>query len=269
MDKHIFAPIVFLVGLVAGSFNNVCIYRLPLGQSVVWPPSHCPQCGHKLGFWDLIPVLSYVFLRRKCRYCRGTISGRYAAVELATALFFLGALFKMGVSWPLFPLWIVGSGLIIIFFIDLEHGIVLDSTVLAVGGAGILIPVISTYVTHEVEAHGHVIRSLVGAAGGAAVFFAIKMVFTWVFRREAMGWGDVTLAAGIGTFVPFGYPFLAFFLVCIAAGFVVGMTLRALKVKGAWAEIPFGPFMAVAALAMLFFGPTLTALAAGLYGGPG
>lgn len=269
MDKGALAPIVFLVGLVAGSFNNVCIYRLPRGESVVWPPSHCPHCGHKLGFWDLIPVFSYVFLRGKCRYCRGKISGRYAAVELATALFFLGALFKFGATWALFPLWVIGSGLIVVFFIDLEQGIVLDSTVVAVGAAGILIPLINTYVTHEVQGHGHVVRSLVGAAGAAAVFLAIKVIFTWVFRREAMGWGDVTLAGAIGTFVPFGYPFLAFFLVCIAAGFVVGMPLRAFKVKGPWAEIPFGPFMVVAALAMLFFGRELTAFATALYGLPG
>jgi leader peptidase (prepilin peptidase)/N-methyltransferase len=268
METGLLAPIVFLVGLVAGSFSNVCIYRLPRGESVVWPPSHCPHCSHKLKFWDLVPVLSYVLLRGKCRYCRGKISGRYAVVELATALIFLEMLLKVGVSWTLLPLWVIGSGLIITFFIDLEHGVVLDSTVAFIGGAGLLMGLVMQYGTHELESHSLVPRAVVGSVGAAGVFFAVKMIFTWIFRREAMGWGDVTLAAAIGTFVPFGYSFLAFFLVSIAGGFVVGMTLRALKVKGPWAEIPFGPFMAVGALAMLFFGDSLTALAAALYGLP-
>ena len=269
MLKEVLAPMAFLVGLVAGSFNNVCIYRLPRGESAVWPPSHCPHCNHKLGFWDLIPVFSYLFLRGKCRYCEGKISGRYAIVELATALFFLGMLFKIGVAWTLLPLWIIGCGLIIVFFIDLEEGIVLDSTVFAIGAAGILMDLVMRYGTHEVEGVGPVPRSVVGAVGAAAVFFTIRVIFGWVFRREALGWGDVTLAAAIGTFVPFGYPFLAFFLLTIVGGCAVAVPLRMLKVKGPWAEIPFGPFMVMAAVAMLLFGDSLTALAESLYAMPG
>lgn len=268
VERDIFAPFVLLFGLVAGSFNNVCIYRLPRGESVVWPPSHCPHCGHRLGFWDLIPVFSYLFLRGRCRYCRSKITARYAIVEAATAAFFVGALLKVGVHWSLVPLFVMGCGLIITFFIDLEHGIVPDATVLAVGGAGIVMDLVMTYGTHEVPAQGLIPRSVVGALGAAGVFLAIKLIFTFVFRREAMGWGDVTLAGAIGTFVSFGYPFVAFLLASVAGGFVVGISLRLTKVKGPWAEIPFGPFMVAAAFAMLFAGKTLTSLAIALYGMP-
>jgi len=268
MEKELLVPIVFLFGLVAGSFSNVCIYRLPRGESIVWPPSHCPHCDHKLGLSDLIPVLSYVFLRGRCRYCQGKISGRYAVVELSTALIFLGILFTFGASWLLFPLWIISGGLIITFFIDLEQGIVLDPVVLAIAAAGISMNLVRTYATHEEQSLWVIPHSLVGALGAAAVFLFIKVLFTRVFRREAMGWGDVTLAAAIGTFVPFGYPFLAFFLASVVGGFLIGVPLRLLKVKGPWAEIPFGPFMVVGAFAMLFAGKWLTVLVARLYGFP-
>lgn len=247
----------FLLGCAVGSFLNVCIYRLPRDRSVVSPPSHCPQCGARLRAVDLLPLVSFLALGRKCRFCGGVISWRYFIVELLTGVVFLLAWLACGESLRVIPCWIFTAVVIAVIFTDLDHMIIPDSLVL-VGLAAAVLQEGMTVWSGEAPLLSVVVpgtglalpKAVAGGLVGLGLFVLIRAFSQLVFRREGMGLGDVKLAGAIGAMLGPGLALLSFGL-AITAGAVLGVALLALRVRRRMEYLPFGPFLAAAALITL------------------
>ncbi|HEV2908221.1 MAG TPA: prepilin peptidase [Candidatus Eremiobacteraceae bacterium] len=224
-------------GLIVGSFLNVVIYRLPRGESLLFPGSHCGACHHALGALDNIPLLSWIALRGRCRYCGAPIGLRYPLVETLSAAVFALAFLEFGISVETLAACLFGALLIVIAFVDLDHLLVLDSTTIAGGVAGIGVAL----ATHRI------VDALEGAAAAAAIFGAIYALT----RGAGMGFGDVKLAAMIGLFV--GFPTAIW---ASAAAFIIGAALALPVVlarrRGRRDALPFGPFLVIAATLATF-----------------
>lgn len=247
-----------LLGLVFGSFFNVCIWRIPLRKSITSPPSHCPRCRKPIRPYDNIPVLSWLILRGRCRDCGQAISARYPLVEALTGLLFIAAYARFGFSLLTVKAIVFISLLIVTAFIDLDHQVIpfgFSVTGLALGLAGGL-----------VAPPPGIREAFVGAAVGAGfILFAWllwRYVLAGVFRRfgvdqkEGMGFGDLPYAAMIGAFV--GLKGLAVALAgAVVFGVIIGLIARSAGRNKRGQPIPFGPFLALGALAGLFFGPQL------------
>jgi leader peptidase (prepilin peptidase)/N-methyltransferase len=229
------------MGLAIGSFLNVIIYRVPRGESIAFPASHCPSCGHALGFFDNIPVLGWLLLAGRCRYCKTSISSRYALVELMTAMLFVLAALEFGLSLQSLSAAVLSAYLVVTVFIDIDHLLILDALTIPAAVVGFIIA----------AALGHAVSALEGAALGAAIFGAIYIVT----RGAGLGLGDVKLAAALGIFLGLHNSIAAF-----AAAFVVGAVLAipvlALRRRRGRDVLPFGPFLVVGAL-ILTFAPDL------------
>jgi leader peptidase (prepilin peptidase)/N-methyltransferase len=263
-------PIVFVLGCVVGSFLNVCIYRLPRDRSVVQPPSHCPQCGARLTAIDLVPLLSFLALGRKCRRCGGPISWRYFLVELLTGLVFVAAWEAYPLSWQVVPAWAFAAVVIAVVFTDLDHLIIPDSLVIAGLTAAVIseaIAVIHGAPLLSVAVPGtglRLPRVVAGGVLGLLVFVGVRGFSQLLFRREGMGLGDVKLAAAIGAMLGPGLALLSFGL-AIAAGATLGILLLLLRLRRRMEYLPFGPFLAAAALAALLARHGLVSGATWLY----
>lgn len=237
---------VFVLGLFVGSFLNVCICRLPKNESVIFPSSHCPKCKHSLAVPDLFPVLSYVFLRAKCRYCGDRISARYPIVEAVTGLLFVGVYLRFGATMDSILMFFLMSVLVGITFSDLETQTIHDYFSFSGIAAGLLYGLNS----------GSLPGSIYGLLSGAAIFLLIRAVGWFIYKKEAMGEGDVLLAAMIGAFL--GVKGL---VLSVALSFLIGasvsIVLLALRLKKRGEEIPFGPYLAVSAVIAVFWGEQL------------
>ncbi len=263
---------VFVLGCVVGSFLNVCIYRLPRERSVVSPPSHCPRCGARLRAVDLVPLLSFLALGRKCRFCGSPIAWRYFLVELITGLVFLILWRACGPGPHVLPCWIFAGVVIAVVFTDLDHMIIPDKLVVAgvlaalLGEALLLtsgqIPLLSVAVPGTGLS---VPRFLAGGLVGLGVFVFIRGFSQWLFRREGMGMGDVKLAGAIGAMLGPGLALLSFGL-AIAVGAVMGVALLALRLRRRMEYLPFGPFLAVSSLVALAAPGEVIGAANALYG---
>lgn len=236
-----------VLGAAVGSFLNVCIYRLPRGESIVYPPSHCPSCGKKLIAPDLIPFVSYFLLFGKCRYCKARISFRYPLVELLTALGFVFSWmnFQGDVLRLIFQLIFI-SVLIIIFFTDLELQVIPD----AVSFSGIF-----AGLTYNLL-HGGFSQFLSAFCGmllGFLLLYAVGKLGELWFKKEVMGQGDFYLAALLGAGLGSGGALLSIFLAYLlaAAAALVFLALRKLKFGQ---YIPFGPALAAGGIITLFWG---------------
>jgi leader peptidase (prepilin peptidase)/N-methyltransferase len=238
--------LVFVVGACIGSFLNVCIFRIPAGRSIVFPPSACPRCGTAIRALDNVPLLSWVWLRGRCRHCRAPISGRYPLVELLTGLMALGILLRFG--WqPLTAVYFAfGAALIAITFIDLDHQIIPDVITLP----GIPLALLGSLLVPEVTGWDAVIGVL---AGGGSLYL-VALGYRLLTGADGMGGGDIKLLAMIGALVGWqGVLFTIFF--SSALGTLVGLAYILATRRTAKARIPFGPFLAVGAMAYLFVGP--------------
>jgi leader peptidase (prepilin peptidase)/N-methyltransferase len=237
----------FALGTVIGSFLNVCIYRLPRGESLVFPGSRCPRCGRRLGALELIPVVGYLLLRGKCRGCRAPISLRYPLVELLAGLVFLLAAQKAGADllWLGFAV-IFTSCLIVIFFIDLELQVIPDAVSFAGGTAGLIYNFARGF-------NDHFLPALAGIAVGYLLFFLIAKVGRILFRREALGEGDIYLAAMLGAGLGWQGMLAAVLLGYFGAGLILAVLLLAGRVKMGQA-VPLGPALAWGGLVALFWG---------------
>jgi leader peptidase (prepilin peptidase)/N-methyltransferase len=261
----------FALGTAVGSFLNVCIYRLPRDRSVVSPPSHCPQCGVRLRAIELIPLVSFVALGRKCRSCGGAIGWRYFAVELITGLVFLGAWEACGRGIQVLPCWIFASVIIAVVFTDLDHMIIPDSLVIAgvmaavmSEGLAVLLGQASLLSVTIPGTEVHLPRVVAGGVVGLVVFVLIRAFSQLLFRREGMGLGDVKLAGAIGAMLGPGLALLSFGL-AIAAGAALGVALLVLRVRRRMEYLPFGPFLAGAALVALLAPEAIRATSSSLY----
>lgn len=237
-----------LLGLALGSFLNVCIYRIPLRMSIIYPPSTCPACGEKVRAYDNIPLVSYILLRGRCRDCRNPISWRYPAVEALTGLLSLALFIRYGPSYQyLISLIFIGT-LIIISFIDLDHQIIPDVLSLPGIGAGLAVAFIPGRVS--------LVDSLIGATAGGGILLLVAIVFKRLTGKEGMGGGDVKLLAMIGAWM--GWRALPLtILISSLTGAIVGSIFLLTAGKGIRARIPFGPFLSLGALIYFFFGTEL------------
>lgn len=232
----------FVIGLVVGSFLNVCIYRLPEGKSIVSPPSSCGTCGHRLGVFDMIPVLSYFFLRGKCRYCGMPYSPRYALVELLTGCLFAlcGLYYLPGI--PLALVFVFVASLVVLTFVDFDHQIILDEVLLLMLGCG------SAYVFFTTGDYWDALYGM-GFAGGL-------MLLIFILSRGGMGAGDVKLCFVLGLWLGLKASIVCLMLSFIFGG-VIGVFLLATGIKGRKDPIPFGPFLCLGAYISLLFSPYL------------
>jgi leader peptidase (prepilin peptidase) / N-methyltransferase len=240
----------FLFGLALGSFLNVCIYRIPLNQSIVYPPSGCPHCGERIRFYDNLPLISYLLLLGRCRHCRRSISPQYPLVEAITGFLSLVLFLKYGASLQYAFFMLFGAALIAVAFIDLHHKIIPDVFSLpgiVVGFAFALLPSSPLSWTD----------SLIGMAGGGGFLLLVAIAFEKITGREGMGMGDVKMLAMIGAWMGWR-PLLFIILLSSLAGSLIGGAVLVLSRQGAKSRIPFGPFLALGTLLYVFFGSELT-----------
>jgi leader peptidase (prepilin peptidase)/N-methyltransferase len=258
--------LIVLVGLIIGSFLNVCIVRLPLGQSIVTPPSQCPRCNKPIKFYDNIPVISYLLLRGKCRTCGLPISWRYPLVELLNALIYLWVFRELGLNNEAIIIMALCSSLIVITFIDLDYQIIPDSItlpgmVLGLVVAPFFMPALAGPLPFFLERfmpygwpHAEsVINSFFGLLVGGAPLFILGWIWEKLRHVEAMGGGDVKLMGMFGSFLGWKSALLIIMLGAVA-GSIVGVTLILLGKHKAENVIPFGPFLAVGAVVTMLYG---------------
>lgn len=242
--------IVFLIlGLIVGSFLNVCIYRLPRNQSIVFPSSYCPNCKTKIKPWDNIPVLSYIFLGGKCRDCKQKISIRYPLVESLNGLLYVLALLRFGFEWHLIFIFAFLSAMIVITFIDAEHQIIPDAITLPGMVIGLLAGtfLMPDPISTDISIVGFK-NSILGLLIGGGIFYLIAVV-----SRGGMGGGDIKMMAMVGAFLGWKSVFLITFIGSMI-GSIFGIILMIFKGKGRKTKIAFGPFLAIGAIITLFKG---------------
>jgi leader peptidase (prepilin peptidase)/N-methyltransferase len=251
-------PVTALVlGAIIGSFLNVVIHRYPREESIVFPPSRCPHCGTRIKPWDNVPLLAYLWLRGKCRACREPISARYPLVELANALFWLAVYLRTGPSIGFILIAALVSMTIVLIYIDLEIQILPD----VIDIPGILIGLILGALNLGALYPGlllsnTLLESVTGAIAGAGVLLVIGLSYKLVRNVEGMGLGDVKMMAMLGATVGWEtlFPLL---LIASVTGAVTGLLLAAKSEQGMKVAVPFGVFLGLAFLIVLFFGPTL------------
>lgn len=244
-----------LFGLCIGSFLNVVIYRLPLGQSLASPPSRCRNCGYSLRWFDNIPVLSWVFLRGRCRKCGVGVSIQYPLVELITGALFVAVVWFTPVG-PLLALrLLLVCILIALFGIDLEHQILPNSITLPGIVIGLLLSLIAPPGIRD---------ALIGAVLGGGILYAIAGAYYLWRREEGMGMGDVKMLAMIGAFL--GWKAVLVTLVLASfSGAIIGVAMMAFQRGGMKYALPFGTFLALGALAAMFVGDPLIAWYSGFF----
>ena len=230
-----------LAGLVFGSFANVCIYRIPKGMSIARPPSHCPVCGNKLTPVELVPVLSWLWQKGRCRQCASRIPVRYPVVELASCLLFLMALGRFGLTWEMLCWSAFFWLLLVMSCIDMAHMVIPD-VLLAV--AVICWTPLATQTFLHNRAWQDLLPSLYGALAGGGSLLVVLLACLLLFRREGLGWGDVKLMGVAGLYLGLENTVVALFA-GIYTGAVVALVMLALKRWKRGMAIPFGPFLAV------------------------
>jgi len=239
-----------ILGLAVGSFINVCIDRLPQNKSIVFPPSHCEACQHKLVAKDLIPVFSYLRLRGRCRYCQAVVPRRLFWVELATAVIFALLCWHYRLSPELGVMVFYACLFIIVFVVDLEQGLILNKVIYPTMVVALLLALLpQSRLTQVIE------PGIASAALGGGIGFIIFLLIA-IISRGGMGWGDVKLAALIGLATGFPQVILAVIMGAILGG-IVAVALMIAKKRKRREAIPFGPFLAVAAMVTLLWGSNI------------
>lgn len=247
------AAFLFAVGACIGSFLNVCIYRIPLDQSIVFPGSRCPHCKQPIAGYDNIPILSYFILRGRCRSCGASFSARYAVVEALTAVLFLLIWLRYGAS-PVTPIYFLAiSGLLLATFVDLDHMIIPDRV--SIGGMliGLLLSALFP-VLHEREVMMEgLLASGIGLAAGFGSLWLVSVLGKWAFKKDAMGFGDVKLLGAIGAFIGWEGVLLTI-MISSLLGTVIGLAFI-IGGKQEWqSKIPYGPYLALGAIVWMLWG---------------
>lgn len=246
----------FAYGLIIGSFLNVCIYRIPKGASLMSPPSSCPSCGAIVRPSDNVPIFSFLRLRGRCRECGAPISWRYPAVELLTGLAFLAMYAKFGLTARTLAGLFLVSILIVVSFIDFDTKKIPNAIIFPAIGAGVFLALIGLagFQALPLLAEGAA-QPVVGFVAGGGSLLAVALIAPLVFKKDALGGGDIKLAAFIGFFLG-GYVLMALFF-SFLFGAIAGMILIARGALSRGDAIPFGPYIAAGALFTLFAGPQL------------
>jgi len=235
------------LGAIIGSFLNVCVHRLPRQQSVAWPPSACPNCGHMLAWYENIPVLSYLVLRARCRKCRAPISARYPIIEALSALMFLVGMWYYGPSLLLAQRLLFGCVLIVLFAIDLEHHLLPNV---------ITLPAIAIGFIFSFFTEPGWVASLIGIGLGGGLLFAVAEAYYRIRNEEGLGMGDVKMLAMIGAFLGWKLTIVALMMASFT-GTLVGIGVLASGRGGMKFALPFGTFLALGAAIAATVGPDL------------
>jgi leader peptidase (prepilin peptidase)/N-methyltransferase len=242
---------VLAVGLVLGSFLNVCIYRLPLGESIVFPGSRCPRCGSAVRAWQNVPLVSWLMLRARCAACGAPISWRYPAVEALTGLAAVVLWRGFGPSWAFAIATVFTFMMIVLFFTDYDHQLLPDLVTLPGFAIGLAVAWYNPFLGDP--GWSRMVASLTGAAAGSGILWSIGALYTRFRGVEAMGFGDVKMMALVGAFTgPAGVAVTLFAASIVGAA--TGLALIPLKGKTLQNALPFGCFLAPAALCALFWG---------------
>ncbi len=240
---------VFLFGASIGSFLNVCIYRIPRNISIIFPQSQCPACSKKLSVIDMVPILSFLLLRGKCRFCHSNISKRYFIVEFITGLLTLLVFQWHGLTLIGIESIIFIYLLIAIFFIDLEFQIIPDSLVIAGVVSGVLFGLLSQL--------SNWLDMVIGALIGGGFLFLSSVAGSRIFKRESMGGGDIKLGFMMGLILGIQNIVVGLFSAFLCAALFEGgrMLIKGKLPKGV---IPFGPYLAIGAVVGLLFGDIIS-----------
>jgi len=250
----VFGAYVFLTGAIVGSFLNVVIHRYPLGESIIFPASRCPHCSTPIRPYDNVPVLSWLFLRGKCRACKAPIAGRYPVVEAANAFLWLATWAHLGTSFVALIVAILCSMLLVLIYIDLDIQIlpdVIDLPGIALGfllgglGAGGMSE--SLVLTHDL------VDSLMGALIGGGLLLAIALLYKLLRKVEGMGLGDVKMLAMIGAVCGWRAIFPVVFLASLT-GAIFGVCLALRNRESLQFALPFGVFLGIATIFVIFLG---------------
>lgn len=256
---------VFVFGLAIGSFLSAFVYRLERGESALHGRSYCPQCKHSLAWYDLVPLLSFLFLRGRCRYCKKSISLQDPLIELATGVLFV-AVFWFSIPWldqgvenlmRLSFTWAIGAILLAVFAYDFKHFLIPDILVYSAIGLTALWRVFEFLNVGNFET---LASALIAGFAAAAFFLAIYLVS----RGRWMGFGDVKLAFLLGLFLEWPSILVALFS-AFSLGAIVGLYLIALKKKGFKSEVPFAPFLIIGTAIAFFFGSRILSWYLGLF----
>ncbi|MCF0149579.1 MAG: prepilin peptidase [Clostridium sp.] len=240
--------LVLIIGLCIGSFLNVCIYRIPREESIVFPASHCTACGYELKVLDLIPVISYIFLRGKCRSCGEKISIKYPLVEILNGVIYLLMYLRFGLTLNFVAYSIFASLLIVISYIDLESKDVYSSTTIFGLVLGVIYILIGLYTKDTT-----LINNLLGGVIGYLIIYLIVVI------TNGMGQGDADIAGICGLFIGIQGVLVALFLAIVLGGIVASIILL-LKLKDKKSEIAFGPYIAIGTIIYIFIGQELLSL---------
>jgi len=240
----------FLFGLCVGSFLNVCIHRLPRGESIIRPRSYCPKCGKPIAWYDNVPVLSFLILRGQCRGCKARISFRYPAVELISGVIWYEG-WRVTGGGPIFWIQVLFLSLLLVAAVtDLETGLIPDRVTYLGMASGLAASFFYPNLQQELARVAALRESTWGLATGGGLIYVTGLVGSWIFQREAMGGGDVKLAAFIGSFLGWEKVLLVFFT---APFFALPFALyrRWLKKEEI---IAYGPFLSLAGAVQFFYG---------------
>ena len=257
LRSPLFEVTAFLVGLVVGSFANVCIYRVPAGESVVSPPSRCPNCGERIGALDNVPVLSFLWLSGRCRHCRTLIPFRYPAVELTNGLLWLGLAALGGPVPQTFVAMALATALLILSLIDLDHHLLPDAITIPGIALGLLASLLPGSPVSPLQAAA-------AAAGGYVAFLVVAKAYQKARGVEGLGQGDWKMTAMLGAFLGWQKMLLVVFLASLA-GTLVGFGLIAFRGRDMKFALPLGTFLGAAAIVVLFVGDPLLDWYRGLF----
>ncbi len=276
---YAFAFLAFALGCCIASFLNVCIWRLPRGESVVSPPSHCPKCNVRIRWYQNIPILSWCALRGRCASCGKPISPRYICVETLGGLLFLAVYLQwtaggavlaapsgawgLGMApfrslWMMPAEWLVVAGLMLGAFIDLDHFYLPDRVTIGGMALGVPLSALLPELQREATHLASLISSLEGLAFGFLFMWGIGWAFSRLVKREALGFGDVKLMGAIGAF--FGPSAVLFTLMAssaIGTLFAIVLFAKGKARPGGFTMVPYGPFIAMGALVWMYWGPVL------------
>ncbi|GMU92998.1 MAG: prepilin peptidase [Candidatus Hydrogenedentota bacterium] len=254
----------FLLGAIVGSFLNVCVYRLPKGESIVHPRSRCPQCQTAIAWHDNIPMVSWLLLGARCRHCKAPISWQYPLVEAITAVLFACVYIRFGmtIAWPVYML--LAAALVLVTFVDLTDWTIPNEVTFPGIPLGLVFAMVAMFYPDSglivLGPGAPIFNALIGMAAGGGLLYLLDRGTVMVLGKRGMGFGDVKLLAMLGAF--FGWP--GVIMIIVAASFIgsaVGLSLIAYqRARGAQESahyLPFGPYLSVGGLVVMFFGQAI------------